>query len=226
MSALPTPTLYHRWVGWHAPAIRRVAVVGIIGIGVGFALTTVLRWESAVVAGWDTATLVYLASAWPIILRADGAQTRALSTREDDTRAAITVLLIAASIASLVGVGGALGLAGRSGGSVKIALIAEGVVTVVLSWALVNTLYTLHYAHLEFQRSDGRVDFEDPDNAAPNYRDFAYLAFTIGMTYQVSDTTLKDGVMRRSVMAHALVSYLFGVVIVGGSINLIAGLIR
>jgi uncharacterized membrane protein len=226
MTALPAPTLYHRWMGWHAPALRRAVIVGIIGVGVGVALTFVVRWESAVVMGWDAATLFYLASAWPIIVRANGAQTRALAIREDDTRAAITVLLIAASVASLVGVGGTLGLAGRSGGSTKILLIAVAVATVVLSWALVNTLYTHHYAHLEFQRSDGRIEFDDPDNTTPNYRDFAYLAFTIGMTYQVSDTTLKDGVMRRSVLAHALVSYLFGVVIVGGSINLIAGLVR
>ena len=60
----------------------------------------------------------------------------------------------------------------------------------------------------------------------PGYRDFAYVAFTIGMCYQVSDTTLRDPQIRRSVLAHAILSYVFGVVIVAGSVNLISGLFR
>ena len=60
----------------------------------------------------------------------------------------------------------------------------------------------------------------------PTYRDFAYVAFTIGMTYQVSDTTVRDPRIRRTVLAHAALSYLFGVVIIGGAVNLIAGLVR
>ena len=60
----------------------------------------------------------------------------------------------------------------------------------------------------------------------PGYRDFAYVAFTIGMTYQVSDTALRDPQIRRTVLTHAILSYVFGVVIVGGSVNLISGLFR
>jgi uncharacterized membrane protein len=90
-----------------------------------------------------------------------------------------------------------------------------------------NTVYTLRYADEHFRSQAGGIAFGDQDgHERPSYRDFAYVAFTIGMTYQVSDTTLRDTRIRRTVLAHAILSYLFGVVIVAGSVSLISGLIR
>ncbi|HEY6811203.1 MAG TPA: DUF1345 domain-containing protein [Propionibacteriaceae bacterium] len=92
---------------------------------------------------------------------------------------------------------------------------------------MVNTVFALRYADLHFGSKEPGIAFGD--SAAPeepNYRDFAYVAFTIGMCYQVSDTTIRDRRIRRTVLSHALLSYLFGAAIVGGSVNLIAGLIR
>ena len=178
------------------------------------------------VAGWDAAALAYLGSIWPIILRADSAQAEQLATREDESRSSATVLLLAASVASLLGVGGALGLAGRESGPGRVLLIALAVVTVVLSWIVVNTVYTLHYAHRDFGATAPGIGFDAAGQERPTYRDFAYVAFTIGMTYQVSDTTVRDPRIRRAVLSHALLSYVFGVVIIGGSVNLIAGLLR
>jgi uncharacterized membrane protein len=101
------------------------------------------------------------------------------------------------------------------------------VLTVVLSWTLINTVYTLRYADQHFQSKPGGIAFGTEDGQQhPSYRDFAYVAFTIGMTYQVSDTTLRDPQIQRSVLAHAILSYVFGVVIVAGSVNLISGLFR
>ena len=92
---------------------------------------------------------------------------------------------------------------------------------------MVNTIYTLRYADLHFQAGSAGIAFGDSaGQEQPGYRDFAYVAFTIGMTYQVSDTTVRDPRIRRTVLSHALLSYLFGVVIVGGTVSLIAGLIR
>jgi uncharacterized membrane protein len=159
--------------------------------------------------------------------RADSAQAEQLATREDESRGSATVLLLAASVASLLGVGGALGLAGRESGPGRILLIGLAVVTVLLSWTVVNTVYTLHYAHRDFGSTAPGITFGDAaGQERPTYRDFAYVAFTIGMTYQVSDTTVRDPRIRRAVLSHALLSYLFGVVIIGGSVNLIAGLLR
>jgi uncharacterized membrane protein len=227
MTASPPPTLYHRWMGWHAPALRRVAIVASIGLVVALVLMPIVPLELAVVAGWDAAALTYLSSIWPIILRADSGQAQQLATREDETRSSATVLLLAASVASLLGVGGALSLAGRDSGPGRILFIGLAVVTVLVSWTVVNTVYTLHYAHRDFGSAAPGIAFGDADGQErPTYRDFAYVAFTIGMTYQVSDTTVRDPRIRRAVLSHALLSYVFGVVIIGGAVNLIAGLLR
>jgi len=224
---MPASTRYHRWLGWHAVAIRRAATVALIGLVVGVVLGRFLIWELAVVGGWDAAAIVFLATVWPVILRADGRQTQLIAAREDQTRGSATVLLLGASVASLLGVGFALTAAGRETGAERVFFIAAAVLTVVLSWTLVNTVYTLRYAHLQLGTAADGIAFGDPSGAEPpTYRDFAYVAFTIGMTYQVSDTVVRDQRTRSTVLSHALLSYLFGVVIVAGAINLIAGLVR
>jgi uncharacterized membrane protein len=227
MTVTPPPTRYHRWLGWYAPAMRRTVTVASIGLVVVVVLVWVLPWGMAVLAGWDAAALTFLVSVWPIIIRADGPHAAQLATREDETRGSATVLLLGASVASLLGVGLAFGLAGRQGGPLRVLLIGVAVLTVVLSWTVVNTVYTLRYADLHYSSREAGIAFGDPAGPErPTYRDFAYVAFTIGMCYQVSDTTVRDRRIRRTVLSHALLSYLFGVVIVAGSVNLIAGLLR
>jgi uncharacterized membrane protein len=194
MTASPPPTLYHRWMGWHAPAMRRAAVVVVIGLVVAVLLLGFLPWGLAVVGGWDAAALAFLMIVWPIILRADSPHAE---------------------------------LAGRESGAQRVLLIGVAVLTVVLSWTVVNTIYTLRYADLHFGSRAAGIGFGDSvGQERPNYRDFAYVAFTIGMTYQVSDTTVRDPRIRRTVLSHAVLSYVFGVVIVGGAVNLVAGLVR
>jgi uncharacterized membrane protein len=225
MTATPPPTRYHRWLGWYAPAMRRAALVSSIGLLVVVVLAWFLPWGMAVVAGWDAAALAFLVCIWPIILRADAAHAAQLATREDETRGTAALLLVAASLASLLGAGLALDLAGREGGPLRLLLIGFAVLTVVVSWTVVNTVYTLRYADLHFRSGEGGIAFGDPDGQRPTYRDFAYVAFTIGMCYQVSDTTVGDRRIRGTVLSHAFLSYVFGVVIVAGSVNLIAGLL-
>jgi uncharacterized membrane protein len=226
MTAFPPPTRYHRWLGWYAPAMRRAVVMSAIGLLVVVVFVWFVPWGMAVVAGWDAAALTFLVSIWPIILRADAAQAAQLATGEDETRGSAAVLLLGASVASLLGVGFALDLAGRQDGPLRVLLIGVAVVTVVLSWTVVNTVYTLRYADLHFRSEEVGIAFGDPEGQEqPTYRDFAYVAFTIGMCYQVSDTTVRDRRIRGTVLSHAFLSYLFGVVIVAGSVNLIAGLL-
>jgi uncharacterized membrane protein len=226
MAAMPPHTLYHRWLGWHAPALRRALVVAAIGLAVAVALWRFLTWGLAVVAGWDAAALTFLLIIWAMILRADSSHAAQLATREDETRGSAALLLTGASVASLLGVGFALDLAGRASGPRRVLLIGAAVLTVVLSWTVVNTVYTLRYADLHFRSRAAGIAFGDAADVRATYRDFAYVAFTIGMCYQVSDTTVRDPRIRRTVLSHALLSYLFGVVIVGGSVNLVAGLLR
>ncbi len=94
----------------------------------------------------------------------------------------------------------------------------------VLSWAVVHTVYALRYARLYYWGTDGGADFHE--DALPAFSDFAYLAFTVAMTFQVSDTELNDKEFRRAVLRHSLLSYLFGAVILALVINVVAGLSR
>ena len=224
-SALPATTRYHRWLGWHAPALRRVLTIGLSGLIVILALLPFLPWELAIVAGWDVAAVAFLCTVWPIILRAAGADVEHIAARRDETKPTATLLVVGASTASLFGVGFALGLAGRESDVTRGVLVIFAFCTVIVSWTVINTVFTLRYAHLHVRSRAHGIDF-GPTYEQPTYRDFAYVAFTVGMTYQVSDTALRDPTIRQTVLLHAAVAYLFGVVIVAGAINLVAGLIN
>src|SRR5689334_5315272 len=101
MTDVPAPTLYHRWLGWHAPAMRRAATVLIAGLIVALALLAFATWELALVAGWDAAALTFLLTTWPIIVRAEGSCAAQLAAREDDTDGSARALLAGVSVASL-----------------------------------------------------------------------------------------------------------------------------
>ena len=212
MTAIPPPTRYHRWLGWHAPAMRRAVMVGTGGLIVAAALLPFVPWAVAVVTGWDVAALAFLLSVWPIIIRADGPRAAQLAKREDENRGSATALLLGASVASLLGVGFALTLAGREGGALQVLLIGFAVLTVVLSWTVVKQFTPCATpTSTSDRRTQGSPSATRPDRRSPAYRDFAYVAFTIGMCYQVSDTTMRDRRIRRTVLSHATLSYVFGV---------------
>jgi len=207
--------------------MRRAITVLIAGLIVAVVLLPFIMWELALVGGWNATALTFLMTTWSIIIRADSSRAPQLAAREDQTEGSPRVLLVGASVASLLGAGYALHLAGQKSGAPRMLLIGAAVLTVVLSWAVINTVYTLRYADQHFRSRPGGIAFGTEDGQQhPGYRDFAYVAFTIGMCYQVSDTTLRDPQIRRTVLTHAILSYVFGVVIVAGSVNLISGLFR
>jgi uncharacterized membrane protein len=114
--------------------------------------------------------------------------------------------------------------AARSDGALQVALTVAALLTVVLSWTVVHTFFVLRYAHLYYATGEiGGIEF--PSTEHPCYRDFAYLGFTVGMTYQVSDTAVHDAKLRATVMRHALLSYVFGTAIVASTISVLSGLI-
>jgi uncharacterized membrane protein len=218
---------YHRVLGWHAPALRRAAVVLVIEVVATLVLLMYAPWELAVILGWDVGAALFLASTGHMIIRADAADTETLASEEDATRTAGAFVLVSVCTVSLLGVGFAIRLAGDSSGGLRVVLIAVAVLTVLVSWLTLNFIFVLKYAHLCYGPAKGGIDFGDADTRArPTYGDLAYVAFTIGMTYQVSDTVLRDPRTRRTVLSHAALAYVFGVVIIAGAINLIAGLMR
>jgi uncharacterized membrane protein len=205
--------------------LRRLMVAAIVGVAVAVIVALFVRVELAVLCGWDAMALVFLASVWPTIATVDGARTEQLATRDDLSRDSARLVLLAASSASIVAVVLAIGRARHDVGIDRWTLVAIAAATVVLSWTAVNTIFLLRYADLYYAAPAGGVDFVGVDHAdPPDYRDFAYLAFTIGMCYQVSDTSLRNRKVRRTVILHALMSYVFGVVIIATGVNIVAGL--
>ncbi len=198
----------------------------VVGLLVGIGLAWVAPWQLAVLAGWDVVAALVLVRVWLRVRRFDPDQTRVLATKEDDSRASSELLLVNAAVASLGGAAAGLLKAHQSGDTLNGLLTAVSVLTVALSWAVVHTVFALRYAH-EFYSSSisGKIDFKSGDYA-PDYIDFAYVAFTIGMTFQVSDTDIGSRVIRRTVLRHALISYLFGAIIVALMVNVIASLLN
>jgi uncharacterized membrane protein len=229
MADMPQPTLYHRSLGWHAPELRRTVVVMGLGVLAAGALLPGGSTEVAGVGGWDVAALAFLLAVWRIILRADGEHTKHLARREDETRTSARALLVAASLASLVGVGAALSLAGDRSGPRQVALIAFAVLTVVLSWTVVNTLYTLRYADLHFSspaastsatRRRGRGDAAAllPGLRLPRVHDRHDVPGLGHRPARLADPPQRPGPRAAVVPVR--------VVIVSGTVSLIAGLVR
>ena len=211
-------------VALHPRAVFRIVIATAAGVLSGAAVAILGPWQVALLAGWDATGLVFAVWVWLAVSGLDASTTARIATREDPSRAAADGLLIVASVASLVGVGLVLVKAASAHDLGKLVLIASGIVSVVVSWATVHTVFMLRYARLFYSDHPGGIAFNDKD--PPRYRDFAYVAFTVGMTFQVSDTAIQASTIRATVLRHALLSYLFGTVIVATTINAVAGLLK
>jgi uncharacterized membrane protein len=213
-----------------SPPDRKVSARTQVGVSILVGLLTAIPVafvsppEFWPLVGWDTAAIVYLLWVWTTVWPQDAERTARLAELADPSRAAADVLLLSAAVASLVSVGFLLARAARDeGGGMELLRVGLGLTSVVLSWLVVHTTFTVRYAHLYYYADpDGGVNFNQQE--PPSYADFAYLAFTVGTTFQVSDTDLENGHFRRTVLRHALLSYLFGTGILAAAINLIASL--
>lgn len=182
-----------------------------------------ISWRYAPLVGWDVAGLTYFIWVFCALHGLDPQQTSDLAVREDPGRGVADLLLVLASVFSLAAVGVLIFQTGDAAGMARISQGSLGFLSVVISWAVVHTVYSLKYARL-YYKNKGGIDFYSA--IPPRYSDFAYIAFTIGMTFQVSDNNFTSNEFRRVALRHALLAFLFGTVILGSAINLIANLGR
>jgi uncharacterized membrane protein len=180
------------------------------------------EWTYAPTVGWCISAAIYSTWVWIVIHNKDAKQTKSVAGSEEPSRSIADLLVVILSIASLFSVAFVLVQASMSHGAMKLLLALLALVSVALSWLLLHTLYTLRYAELYYFRNQGGVDFNQKED--PQYTDFAYLAFVLGMTFQVSDTNITNHAIRITILKHALLSFLFGSVILASTVNLIAGL--
>jgi uncharacterized membrane protein len=187
-----------------------VVVVGVLAVGTDWRLATRL------LVAWDICVGLYLALATHLMSQADTGRIRQRAAREDEGQFAILVLTVAAALASLAAIFAELG-AGRRPLTI---VLAAG--TILLSWAFIHTIFALHYCH-EFydEMAGGGLAFPGGE-ATPDYWDFVYFSFVIGMTSQVSDVGVTSRRIRRTVAAHGVVSFVFNVALLALSINIAA----
>lgn len=202
----------------------RVGYTAAIGLAAGVAVSFFTFWQVAVLVGWDVGVACLLTWVWLVLVMLPADETKSHANREDPSAPLADIMILGAGVALLAAVAFILIRAGSSSGGTKAWLITLGVVSVALSWALVHTVFTLVYARAFYLSPEGGIDFNEDD--PPSYLDFAYLAFTLGMTFQVSDTNLTSKRMRRIALGHAVLSYLFGAVIVALAINVVASLLH
>jgi uncharacterized membrane protein len=204
-----------------ASAQARLANVLIIGIVAAVLTGTLGSWKYAALVGWDALAASFTGWTWVSVSRMDATATAAHATREDPSQPLSYILALSASLASLIAVAVVLVAANSHHGSSRWLLAGLAVASVALSWLLIHTLFTLRYARL-YHRGDRGISFNQSD--PPRYVDFAYVAFTIGMTFQVSDTDIQSSTIRSAALRHALLSYLFGAVILATTVNFVVSL--
>jgi uncharacterized membrane protein len=205
---------------------RRVAVAAAIGVLAAFAVSWFVPWQLTVLVAWDVTAVLVVGSVWLAIGRFGADETKQFATEEDDSRASTQLLLLGAALVSLVGVVLAFLKANQGAQRDEVLLEAFGVFTIACSWVLVHTVFALRYAHVYYSEPEGGIDFKSKGEEDPDYVDFAYTAFTVGMTFQVSDTDITRREMRHQVLRHALISFLFGAVILATTVNVVASLLN
>ncbi|MDQ2758561.1 MAG: DUF1345 domain-containing protein [Actinomycetota bacterium] len=199
----------------------RLAVSGVVGLAAGLAVGWSVDLSYGLLAGYLGAAGTYLTWTWVLIARMDQRVTAAHAQRDDTGRTLTELVVIVSAVASLGAV--ALLLASSSSGSRTVQALLS-VLSVGVSWLSVHTVYTLRYGRLYYDGDARGIDFNETE--PPTYLDFAYFAFNIGMSFQVSDTNISRKVIRATALRHALLAYLLGAVVVAATINLVSGLAK
>jgi uncharacterized membrane protein len=201
------------------------------GVLVFFVARGHLRLWSAAIAAWNAVAVVILALDWVIILTTPQRKIRQLAQQQDLSRFLVFFFVVVTSSAALFAVGFLVSVKrSQSGDYFKVHLLLT-LLTVIFSWTLVHTVYGLRYAHAFYGDSDesgvnrhaGGLVF--PGERSPDYFDFAYFSFVVGMTCQVSDVQITSRRMRRITLVHSVLSFGFNTMILALLINTVSGLL-
>jgi uncharacterized membrane protein len=201
------------------PRLSVSAAAGLAVIAVLFAATD---WRPAtrLLVGWDVGVVLYLVLAFELFARCDAHHIRRRAAVQDDGRFAVLILTVAAALASLAAIFAELGTtAGVNRPPAQLGLAAA---TIFVSWAFIHTMFALHYAHGFYGEHAHKGGMNFPDDDCPDYWDFAYFSFVIGMCAQVSDVTVSAKSARRTVLAHSIVSFVFNAALLALTVNIAA----
>jgi uncharacterized membrane protein len=201
--------------------VARLVIAVLVGVVVGLALGLSAEVPLGILAGVASGFAFFLATGWLLLWRMDAEQTRRHAARETFRPALEETAVVGAAVAALVCI--AVLLVGSRHHSGR-ALAAVALAAVFLAWASLHLMYAARYANLYYTAPVGGIDFNDPDYP-PAFRDFFYFSYNLGMTYQVSDTSVSHPEVRAVTLRHCLLSYVFGTVILATTLNLVAGMV-
>lgn len=209
------------------PDARHRLVLGLVtGLAVLVASRGYLQVPRAAIAGWNAFAFVILGLDWLTILTTPQRKIRERAQQQDLSRLLIFIFVVITSSAALFAVGFLVSVKKSPTGGHFIIHLMLTLLTVIFSWSLVHTVYGLRYAHAFYGDSDepgttphaGGLIF--PGNRPPDYFDFAYFSFVVGMTCQVSDVQITSRRMRLIALAHSILSFGFNTIILALVINI------
>jgi uncharacterized membrane protein len=205
----------------------RLFVCAALGIAIIAALFPMTDWRVAtkLLVGWNIGLGLYLILVLQLMARSDVHRIRRRAANQDEGSIALLVLIVVAAMASMAAIFAELGTTGGATRQPGQLILATS--TIVLSWAFIHCMFALHYAHEYYgDGRDGRVGgISFPDDDEPDYWDFAYFAFTIGMCAQVSDATISSKTIRRTALSHSIVSFVFNAALLALTVNIAASAI-
>ena len=202
----------------------RLAAAIVLGGAVTALLPSHWGFATRLLVGWDTGVVLYLVLVYSLIARASVEHIRVHAAREDEGRFAILLLTVFAALASL---GAILAELSTSQGAERTpGQLALAAITIVLSWAFTHTIFALNYAHDFYGEHGGKKSgLAFPNEKKPDYWDFIYFSFVIGMTCQVSDVAVASKPIRRTVSAHGIVAFFFNAALIALMVNIAASAI-
>jgi uncharacterized membrane protein len=206
------------------PRLFISAALGLAVIAILFAACD-WRTPTKLLVGWNLGIGLYLILAFALMARSDVHRIRRRAANQDEGSIALLVLIVAAATASMAAIFAELGTTGGAARQPGQLILATS--TILLSWAFIHSMFALHYAH-EFYGNgrDGIVGgISFPDDNEPDYWDFCYFAFTIGMCAQVSDATISSKTIRRTALSHSVISFVFNAALLALTVNIAASAI-
>jgi uncharacterized membrane protein len=208
----------------------RLVFSTLLGIAAYLLLPVRLEESTRLLAAFDLAAVGFLAAVWIMMAGASPADMRRRARTEDESRHVVLALSAAVATAILFSIAFELqGLRSAAAGGAGLRVVLAGL-TILLAWLFMNTMFALHYAHFYYIDGEGEAHepaggLAFPGGRQPDYWDFLYFSFTIGMTFQVSDVPIESHALRRTGLAHGVLAFFFNVVVLALTINIIAGLI-
>ena len=221
----PETDLYPIRVNKFALNNLRLWIAVIAGVAIYFLLPHHWSAVSRVLASWNGATALFLILIYVWMTRQNAQQICLRFIEEDATAPVILIVCIAAALLSLVAIVALLSTIKQTTGADRVAHVVLAALTVVNSWTLVPTMFTLHYADMFYSVTADDRPLHFPQTPAPVFWDFAYFSFTIAAACQTADVSTTQASIRKIVIAHTVISFLFNAAILGFAINVTAGLI-